>query len=195
MLLKSTPPTAWRPLLCGHWRDDITPDGFLAACTCVQQLLFSSSEVYCPDSQQIPPNKQHLSEAAPHMIFYSSKNTCGHSRTRQLFLLFSVFNYWIKFIVYDPFFCLVEMRLPQFADVTAIAPAPRRPSRGQRHYRGRWSASRSRHRFITLYRKQSQSCFCLSSSRHAVWSLQGAGHAAEELLADKSTNMPTHTYS
>lgn len=92
-------------------------------------------------------------------------------------------------------FCLVEMRLPQFADVTAIAPAPRRPLRGQRHYRGRWSASRSRHRFITLYRKQSQSCFCLSSSRHGVWSLQGAGHAAEELLADKSTDMPTHTHT
>lgn len=49
--------------------------------------------------------------------------------------------------------------------------------------------------FIALCRKQSQSSFCLSSSRHGVWSLQGAGHAAEELLADKSMNMPTHTHT
>lgn len=94
---------------------------WLCVVVCNRLFFFSSSEVYCTDSQQIPPNKQHLSEAAPHMTFYSSQNTCDHHRAGQLFLLplyFSLIEFGLLFLTC---FHSVEMMGTQFSDIIVIA--------------------------------------------------------------------------
>lgn len=93
---------------------------WLRVVVCNRLVFFSSSEVYCTDSQQIRPNKQHLSEAAPHMTFDSSKNTCDHRRTKQLFLLF---QFSVRLLCLTSFYS-VELMLTCFFfffDVVVIA--------------------------------------------------------------------------
>lgn len=126
------------PLLCGIGAMmSLQTASWLRAVVCNRLVFFSSSEVYCTYSQQIRPNKQHLSEAAPHMPFYSSKTTCDHRRTKQLFLLFS-FQSWR----YDYCVHLVELMIICFVFFWCNSAGARGPWRGQSHYRGWRSASR-----------------------------------------------------